>query len=355
MIKKLLGIIFIVAMMAALAVGCAKTETPAETPAETETATETAETPEEEPAPVEAVVLKLAETHPADYPTTLGDYEFARLVEEKTEGRVKIEVFPAAQLGEEKDVIEQVQIGAIDLTRTSIAPLTEFAPSLNVLQLPYIYRDADHMWNVLNSEIGENFLKSVESANFVGLGWFDPGQRNFYNSQKEITSLADLKGLKFRVMQSELMMDMVAALGASPTPLPYGEVYSAIQTGIIDGAENNWPSYDTSSHFEVAKYYTIDGHVRVPEIIIASSIAMQKISAEDLAIMKEAAKEAQAFQIEKWEAKEVESRKKVEEAGSIITELTPEAKAEFAAAMEPVYQKYAAEYTDLIKQVQEIE
>jgi len=272
--------------------------------------------------------------------TQLGDYEFARLVEEKTEGRVKIEVFPAAQLGEEKDVIEQVQIGAIDLTRTSIAPLTEFAPSLNVLQLPYIYRDAD--------------LKSVESANFVGLGWFDPGQRNFYNSQKEIKSLADLKGLKIRVMQSELMMDMVEALGASPTPLPYGEVYSAIQTGIIDGAENNWPSYDTSSHFEVAKYYTIDGHVRVPEIIIASSIAMQKISVEDLAIMKEAAKEAQAFQIEKWEAKEIESRAKVEAAGSIITELTPEAKAEFAAAMEPLYEKYAAEYTDLIKQVQEV-
>lgn len=356
MYKKLFSVILVVAMLATVVVGCGKKEEPVATPAETTAKVEAeAEAKTEAPAaPVEAVLLRLAETHPADYPTTLGDYEFARLVEEKTEGRVKIEVYPAAQLGEEKDVIEQVQIGAIDITRTSIAPLTEFSPSLNVLQLPYIYRDSTHMWNVLNSSIGEDFLASVADANFIGLGWFDPGQRNFYNSVKEIKSLADLQGLKFRVMQSELMMDMVSALGASPTPLPYGEVYSSIQTGVIDGAENNWPSYDTSSHFEVAKYYTIDGHVRVPEIIIASSIAMKKVSAEDLAIIKACAKEAQAFQVQKWEEKEIASREKVEAAGSIITELTPEAKAEFSAAMAPVWEKYAADYKDIIQQIQDI-
>ncbi|PKM93970.1 MAG: C4-dicarboxylate ABC transporter [Firmicutes bacterium HGW-Firmicutes-1] len=345
MIKKILSVLLAVTLFATVAVGCAKT-TPETTP--------DAPKAEENAAPVEAVVLRLAETHPADYPTTLGDYEFARLVEEKTEGRVKIEVFPAAQLGEEKDVIEQVQIGAIDITRTSIAPLTEFSPSLNVLQLPYIYRDGDHMWSVLNSTIGDDFLASVEAANFIGLGWFDPGARNFYNSQKEIKSLADLKGLKIRVMQSELMMDMVSALGASPTPLPYGEVYSSIQTGVIDGAENNWPSYDTSSHFEVAKYYTLDGHVRVPEIIVASKVAMEKVSTEDLVIIKEAAKEAQAFQIEQWTAKEEVSRAKVVAAGSIITELDDATKAEFAAAMKPVYDKYAADYADVIKQIQDM-
>ncbi|PKM49659.1 MAG: C4-dicarboxylate ABC transporter [Firmicutes bacterium HGW-Firmicutes-7] len=344
--KKLLSILLAVTLFSAVVVGCAKTPAPDTTTPDTTTPDTT--------APVEAVVLKLAETHPADYPTTLGDYEFARLVEEKTEGRVKIEVFPAAQLGEEKDVIEQVQIGAIDITRTSIAPLTEFSPSLNVLQLPYIYRDGDHMWSVLNSSIGDDFLASVEDANFVGLGWFDPGARNFYNSKKEIKSLADLKGLKIRVMQSELMMDMVSALGASPTPLPYGEVYSSIQTGVIDGAENNWPSYDTSSHFEVAKYYTLDGHVRVPEIIVASKIAMGKVSAEDLEIIKACAKEAQAYQIEQWEAKELASREKVVAAGSIITELDEATKAEFSAAMQPLYDKYAADYTDVIKQIQEM-
>ncbi len=349
MVKKLLSIILVVALLATVAVGCAKKDPEVTKVETTEKATEKAT----EAKPVEAIVLRLAETHPADYPTTLGDYEFARLVEEKTEGRVKIEVYPAAQLGEEKDIIEQVQIGAIDLTRTSIAPLTEFAPSLNVLQLPYIYRDGDHMWSVLNSSIGDDFLASVAESNFIGLGWFDPGQRNFYNSVKEIKSLEDLKGMKFRVMQSEMMMNMVDALGASATPLPYGEVYSAIQTGIIDGAENNWPSYDTSSHFEVAKFYTIDGHLRVPEIIIASSVAMKKVSAEDLAIMKECAFEAQAYQREQWAAKELVSREKVEAAGSTITELTPEAKAEFSAAMKPIYDQYA-EFADIIKQIQDM-
>lgn len=344
MIKKILSIILAVTLFSAVAVGCTKT---------TEPAPDTT-TPDATEAPVEAVVLRLAETHPADYPTTLGDYEFARLVEEKTEGRVKIEVFPSAQLGEEKDVIEQVQIGAIDITRTSIAPLTEFSPSLNVLQLPYIYNNGEHMWKVLNSSIGDDFLASVDEANFIGLGWFDPGARNFYNSQREIKSLADLKGLKIRVMQSELMMDMVAALGASATPLPYGEVYSSIQTGVIDGAENNWPSYDTSSHFEVAKYYTIDEHLRVPEIILASKIAMEKVSAEDLALIKEAAKEAQAYQREQWAAKEKVSRDKVIAAGTIVTELDDAAKAEFSAAMQPVYDKYAADYADIIKQIQDM-
>lgn len=346
MIKKVFSLLLAVTLFASVAVGCAK---PAEETPDTTTPEATTE------APAEAVVLRLAETHPADYPTTLGDYEFARLVEEKTEGRVKIEVFPSAQLGEEKDVIEQVQIGAIDITRTSIAPLTEFSPSLNVLQLPYIYRDGEHMWSVLNSNIGDDFLASVEDANFIGLGWFDPGARNFYNSQREIKSLADLKGLKIRVMQSELMMDMVAALGASATPLPYGEVYSSIQTGVIDGAENNWPSYDTSSHFEVAKYYTIDEHLRVPEIIIASKIAMEKVSPEDLALMKEAAKESQDYQREQWAAKEKASRDKVVAAGTIVTELDDAAKAEFQAAMQPVYDKYAADYSDIIKQIQEMQ
>lgn len=354
MVKKLLSIILVIALFATVTVGCAKKEEPTKDPVKTETKTEESAKVEEPAKAVDAVVLRLAETHPADYPTTLGNFEFARLVEEKTEGRVKIEVYPGAQLGEEKDVIEQVQIGAIDLARTSIAPLTEFAPSLNVLQLPYIYRDGDHMFQVLNSSIGDDFLASVQDSNFIGLGWFDPGQRNFYNSKKEIKSLADLKGMKIRVMQSELMMDMVAALGASPTPLPYGEVYSAIQTGVIDGAENNWPSYDTSSHFEVAKYFTEDGHVRVPEIIIASSIAMKKVSAEDLAIMKECAKEAQAYQIEQWAAKEKVSEDKVVAAGTIVTILTDEAKAEFSAAMAPLYEKYAGEYKDIIKQIQDM-
>ena len=210
------------------------------------------------------MVLRLGETHVADYPTTRGDLEFSRLVEERTGGRIRIEVYHGKQLGEEKAVIEQVQFGAIDFTRVSISPLAAFAPAFDALQMPYLYRDEDHMWKVLNGPIGEEFLNSLEPADFVGLCWYDSGARNFYNSRREIKSVADLKGLKIRVQESKLMMGLVSALGAVPTPMPFGEVYSALQTGVIDGAENNWPSYFSTSHYEVAKYFTLDGHTRVP-------------------------------------------------------------------------------------------
>jgi tripartite ATP-independent transporter DctP family solute receptor len=301
---------------------------------------------------VEPVVFRLAETHPGDYPTTLGDMEFARLVEEKTEGRVKIEVYHSKQLGEEKDVIEQVQFGAIDFTRVSIGPLAEFSPQLNVLALPYIYNGADHMWTVLNSEVGQDMLDSVYDHGFIGLGYYDGGARSFYNSVRPIEKLEDLAGLKFRVMQNEMMVDMVEALGANPTPMAYGEVYSSIQTGVIDGAENNWPSYDTSSHYEVAQYYTLDEHLRVPEILIASTAIMDKISEEDLALIKEAAKESQDFQREKWEEKSKASEEKIVAAGNQVTYLSDEAKKEFSDAMTPVYEKYASEYSDIIEKIQ---
>lgn len=300
----------------------------------------------------DAIVFRLAEAHPSDYPTTLADKEFARLVEERTDGRIIIKVYDSQQLGEEKSVIEQVQFGAIDFTRVSIGPLTEFSPQLNVLQLPYIYRDGEHMWKVLNSPIGEYFLESIENEGFIGLGWYDAGARNFYNSVREVNTIEDLKGLKFRVMESELMIDMAKALGSSVTPMPYGEVYSAIQTGVIDGAENNFPSYDTSSHYEVAKYYTIDEHVRVPEILIASTMVLDRIGKEDLEIIKQCAQDTQMFQREKWKEKEKESEKKMREEGCIITEIND--KESFIKAVAPVYTKYASEYRDIVKQIQQM-
>ena len=212
-----------------------KTEEPAVVE---ETAAEATEAPAEE---MEPVYFRLAETHPADYPTNKGNLEFARLVKEKTNGRVIIEVYDSKQLGEEVDVIEQVQFGAIDFMRVSLGPLAEFAPELNVLSLPYIYASSDHMWKVLNSEIGDDMLASIYDSGFIGLGWFDGGARSFYNSVRPIETLEDIEGLKFRVMQNDMFIDMCEALGAVATPMPYGEVYSAIQTGVIDGAENNWP------------------------------------------------------------------------------------------------------------------
>mgnify|MGYP000971037634 CR=1 FL=1 len=307
------------------------------------------------PATADTVVLRLGETHVADYPTTKGNYEFARLVEERTGGRIKIEVYHSSQLGQEKAVIEQVQFGAIDFTRVSISPLSAFAPAFDALQMPYLYSGEEHMWKVLNGPIGEEFLSSLEPANFIGLAWFDSGARNFYNSKKEIKSVADLKGMKIRVQESKLMMGLVSALGAVPTPMPFGEVYSALQTGVVDGAENNWPSYFSTSHYEVAKYFTLDGHTRVPEILIASKISMDRLSKEDQEIIKQAAKDSMPYQIKLWKEFEKVSEDKVRAAGSIITELTPEALVEFQNAMKPMYDALSPELQEVVKKIRDVQ
>jgi tripartite ATP-independent transporter DctP family solute receptor len=300
------------------------------------------------------IVMRLAETHAPDYPTTKADYEFARLVEERTNGRIKIEVYPSAQLGEEKAVIEAVQFGAIDFNRTSISPLSAFASNLIALQMPYLYRDDDHMWKVLTGPIGENFLKSLEQYNFVGLGWYDGGTRHFYNSKKEIKSVSDLKGMKIRVQESKLMTDLVSCLGAVPTPMPFGEVYSALQTGVIDGAENNLPSYYSTSHYEVAKYITLDGHSRIPEIIIASKLSWDKLSKEDQEIIRQAAKDSMPYQIKLWKEFEKDSEEKTKSAGSIYTELTPESLAEFQKAVQPMYDALSPELKEITEQVRSV-
>jgi tripartite ATP-independent transporter DctP family solute receptor len=291
---------------------------------------------EEKTAGQKTVTLRLADNQPDDYPTVVGCKEFARLVKERTNGRITIEVYPSAQLGDAKSVIEQLQFGGIDFTRTSISPLASFSPELDVLQMPYLYRDANHYWNVLNGEIGEYFLKSVEKDGFLGLVYVDAGARSFYNTKKPIYTVADLKGMKIRVQESTLMMGLVQALGAVPTPMSYGDVYSALQTGVIDGAENNWPSYASSAHYEVAKFYSIDEHTRVPEMIIASKISMDKLSADDQAIIKQAAMDSQAVEIAAWAEYEKKSEAKVRAAGCQINTLNDPAT--FASAMDSLYE-----------------
>jgi len=308
-----------------------------------------------EQASADPIVLRLAETHVQDYPTTQGDYYFAELVNERTDGRITIEVFHSSQLGEERDVIEQVQFGAIDFTRVSISPLAAFSPSMNALQMPYLYRDSEHMWNVLKGEIGDEFLASLEPADFVGLAWFDSGSRSFYNSQREITSVEDMEGLKFRVQQSDLMVGLVEALGAVATPMPFGEVYSALQTGVIDGAENNWPSYYSTSHYEVAQYYTLDRHTRVPEILIASKTVMDDLSAADQEIIRQAARDSIDYQIEQWAEFVEVAEQEIRDAGNVITELSPEAYAEFQAAMQPLYDALSPELQEVVARIRAVE
>ncbi len=298
------------------------------------------------------MVLRYAENQAQDYPTTQAAYKFAELVEQKTNGRIHIDVYHGGQLGDEKAVIEQLQFGAIDFTRVSISPLSEFEKSLNVLQLPYLYKDAAQMWRVLDGKIGEKFLSSMEKNNLIGLSWFDAGARNFYDSKRPVTKLEDMKGLKIRVQESQLMMGMVAALGANATPMAYGEVYSGLQTGVIDGAENNWPSYDSVSHYEVAKYYVLDEHTRVPEMQLVAKSTWDKFSDEDKAIIKECALESAKLERELWAAKEKASEDKVRAAGCTITELAPGEKEKFQAAMAPLYAQFGAGYEDIIKDIQ---
>ncbi len=299
------------------------------------------------------MVMRLAETHPQDYPTTKGDYEFARLVKERSNGRIVVEVFHSKQLGEERAVIEQVQLGAIDMTRVSISAVSAFVRDLDAFQLPYLYRDAAHMWKVLDGPIGQEILKKHEASNFVGVGWFESGSRNFY-TKKQVKTVGDLKGMKIRVQQAPLMVGMVEALGAVATPLPYGEVYSALQAGVVDGAENNWPSYLTTSHFEVAKYFIVDEHTRVPEITVGSKKVFDKLSKEDQALILKAMKDAQPYQFKLWVDFEKVAEKTVKEKGSTVTQVSPAEKQKFVDAMKPLYDKQPPEIMAVVNKIRAV-
>ncbi|MCP4693751.1 MAG: TRAP transporter substrate-binding protein, partial [Desulfobacterales bacterium] len=211
------------------------------------------------------IKLTVAEIHPQDYPTTQGLLKFAELVKERSGGKIVLDVKYGGQLGKgEKKVVEQVQFGALDMARISVSPMTEFVPALEAFGLPYIWAGRDHMWKVLNGPTGQRLLKDTQNYRFYGLAYYEAGARSFYNSKRAVKTVEDLKGLKIRVQKSKLMIDLVNTMGANATPIAFGEVYDAISKGVIDGAENNWPSYESTSHYEVAKYYTLDTHTMVP-------------------------------------------------------------------------------------------
>jgi tripartite ATP-independent transporter DctP family solute receptor len=287
------------------------------------------------------ITLRSSDTHPDGYPTVEAVKSMGEALKASSDGRICVEIFASAQLGEEKDTIEQTQFGVIDLNRVSLGPFNNIVPETQVPSLPYIFRSVDHMHTVMDGPIGQEILDAFAGADLVGLTFYDGGSRSFYNSEKPINSMADMAGMKFRVMQSDIFVDMVSALGANATPMPYGEVYSSIQTGVIDGAENNWPSYDTSGHFEVAKYYTLDQHLIVPEVLVMSKISWDKLSPEDQALVRQAAKESTPVMRDLWQAQEKASEDKVRAAGvEIITDID---KTPFIEAMVPVYEKYVTD------------
>jgi tripartite ATP-independent transporter DctP family solute receptor len=301
------------------------------------------------------ITLQLAEVHPEGYPTHLADVRFAELIAERTGGRIKVEVYGGGTLyAEETGAIEALQLGDLAFARVSASPVASYVPSINAIQMPYLYKNAAHMWGVLNGEIGQGMLGGIEAAadsGLVGLCYYDAGSRSFYTTKK-VGSVADMAGLKIRVQNNQMMIRMVELLGAAGiTGIGPGDVLSAITQGTIDGAENNWPTYQNMGDYEAAKYYVLDSHTRVPELLLASAEMWKGLSAEDQAIIRECAKETQEYEIEQWALKEKSSEEIVRAAGVEVTELTPEQYAEFQAKVAPLYDEFGAEYKDIIEAI----
>ena len=282
-------------------------------------------------------VLKSTDIHPDGYPTVEAVKFMGKLIDERTKGRIKINVFHSAQLGQEKDTIEQTRFGVIDLNRINMAPFNNLIPATNVPSLPFIFRSVDHMRKVMDGEIGDGILKEFEKHGLIGLAFYDSGARSFYNSKRPINTPADMKGMKIRVQQSDMVISLVSALGANATPMAFGEVYSGLQTGVIDGAENNWPSFESTKHFEVSKFYSQTEHSLSPEVLVMSKISFDKLSKEDQAIFKAAAKESIAEMRKLWDAREKASEAKVKAGGAVVNTVE---KQPFIDAMKPVYEKF---------------
>jgi tripartite ATP-independent transporter DctP family solute receptor len=281
--------------------------------------------------------FRAADTQSEDYPTVQALRYMGRLIAERSGDRLQIRVFHSRQLGEEKETIEQTRVGAIDLNRTNVALIGSFVPAMNVLAMPFLFRSIEHLEKVLDGPIGNEILSSFEPYGFVGLAFYDSGARSIYNSVRPIHSIADMKGLRLRVQQSELMSDMIRALGAEPIELPYGQVLTGLATKLIDGAENNWPSFVTTDHYKHAGYYTLTEHTMSPEVLVMSQKAWQSLSADDRQIFRDAAIQSSQFMRAKWKDLEERSRRQAEAAGvKIVTDFD---RKPFEDAMAGIYAK----------------
>lgn len=293
-------------------------------------------------------------THVPDYPVSVAMDHFGKVVAEKTGGRITPKTYHSAQLGEQDQAIEQVQFGGIDFAVFNLTPLNNLVPETQVTTLPYAFKSVDHMHKVVDGEIGADIAKAMEAVNMVGLAWYDSGARSFY-ATKPLNSVEDLKGLKIRVQNSDVNVAMVEALGANATPIPFGEVYTSIQSGVVDGAENNWPSYESTGHFEVAKNYILDQHTIVPEIFVVAKTSWDKMSPEDQEIVRAAAVESAQMQRKLWAEREKKSEEKVRAAGANIVAVPD--KSGFINAMKPVYDKFAKDENikSLLKRIQAVD
>jgi tripartite ATP-independent transporter DctP family solute receptor len=281
--------------------------------------------------------FRAADTQNEDYPTVQALRFMGRQISERTGGKHDVKVFHSRQLGEEKETLEQTRAGAIDLNRTNVALIGNVIPSMNVLALPFLFRSIEHMQKVLDGPIGSEILGSFEPYGFVGLAFYDSGARSIYNNVRPVRSLADLKGLRIRVQQSEQMSEMMRSLGAAPVELPYGQVLTGLANKLIDGAENNWPSFVTTDHYKHAGHYTLTEHTMSPEVLVMSLKAWETLSSDERKIFREEARRSGQFMREKWRDLELQSRKQAEMAGVIIVSEID--RKPFEAAMTGIYAK----------------
>ncbi|WP_299694462.1 TRAP transporter substrate-binding protein [uncultured Tateyamaria sp.] len=276
--------------------------------------------------------------HVEGYPNTVAMDKFAELLAEKTGGEVTLQMFHGGTLGSQPDAVEQVRAGALEIGNFNLGPIGPIVAEANVVSLPFVFKDVPHMFRVLDSEGGAAIAEGMAAKGLTPLAWYDAGARSFYNGDKAINTPADVQGMKVRVMNNDLFTGMIAQLGGNPSPMAFAEVYQALKTGVVDGAENNWPSYESTGHYEVAGYYSLSQHLIIPECICVNTDAFNALSADMQAAVTEAAQESATLQRELWAAREAASREAVEAGGVIVNEIAD--KAPFQDAMGPVYEAY---------------
>jgi tripartite ATP-independent transporter DctP family solute receptor len=298
------------------------------------------------------MVLKASDVHPLGYPTVEAVMRMGKKLETATDGRLSIQMFPSMQLGGEKEMIEQAQLGALQIARISVGAVGPVVDDVNVFNLPFVFRNARHMEAVIDGDIGNELLARItanEKTGLIALCWMNAGSRNIYNNKRPIRTMADLKGLKVRMMGNPLFVDTMNALGGNGVALGFDQVFSSMQTGVIDGAENNAPSFMAQNHYQVAKYFTMTEHLIIPELLVFSRISWQKLSAADQALIMKLSKEAQAEQRVLWYEAENAAIDKMKAAGTeMITDVD---KKPWQDAVKPVWDKYGAKYAEMIKRI----
>lgn len=304
-------------------------------------------------AQAQSMVLKAADVHPAGYPNVVAVENMGKKLDAATNGRLKIQTFPGGVLGGEKEMIEQTQFGAINILRTSLGPVGTVVPEVNVFNMPFVFRSQDHMRAVIDGAIGDELLAKISAspAKLVAIGWMDGGSRSLY-TKKPVRSPADLKGQKVRMMGNPLFVDTMNAMGGNGISMGYGEVFTALQTGVVDGAENNAPSFFTSNHYSTgAKFYTQTNHLIIPELLVVSKVTWDKLSKDDQALLKRFGREAQLEQRALWDKSVEDYTAKLKAAGVEFINVDTKA---FYDATAPVRAKYGANYADLMKRIEAV-